>query len=103
MRFLMGVCVGASVLWLTQTERGRQWLAEVRQGKAPWLAQVQQTAAERVSASAQRISETIDSAPLPDTLKNTASDAAFNAWSAAQSSMPSAQPGTSQPSPPEQA
>ena len=101
MRFLMGVGVGAAVMWLTQTERGRQWLAEFSEGSAPWLAHVQRTAAEGVSAGAQRVSETIDSAPLPDTLKSTATDAAFGAWSAAQSAMPASQAGTSSMSQPE--
>jgi len=41
------------------------------------------TAAVPAAAGAQRVAEAIDSAPLPDQVKDTASGAAFNVWAAA--------------------
>jgi hypothetical protein len=95
MRFFMGLGVGAALVWLTQTDEGRRWLAQLREGKAPWLLQAQQTAAANVSTGAQRVSETIDSAPLPTAVKSAANDAAFSAWSAAQSVIEEPPSGTS--------
>jgi hypothetical protein len=65
MKMLLGAIIGALAAWFYSSERARQSVAA--------------TAAE----GAQRVAEAIDSAPLPDPVKGTASDAAFNLWAAA--------------------
>ncbi len=82
-KLLIGVVLGALAAWLYGSERARK---EVRQriAAAPEsLQQVKQTAASVAATGAQRVAEAIDSAPLPEQVKDTASGAAFNVWAAA--------------------
>ncbi|MCA1644504.1 MAG: hypothetical protein LC797_03220 [Chloroflexi bacterium] len=83
MKMLMGVVLGALAAWLYGSERARQ---EVRWRFATTpetLQQVKQTVTSVAATGAQRLAEAIDSAPLPEQVKDTASDAAFNVWAAA--------------------
>jgi hypothetical protein len=80
---LIGVVLGVLTAWLYRSERAR---TEVRRriAAAPEsLQQVKQSAASMAATGAQRVAETIDSAPLPEQVKDTASGAAFNVWAAA--------------------
>ena len=84
MKFVAGLMVGAALMWLYRSERGRNALQPL--GTAPaWFRQAGQVAASGASSGAQRVSEMIDAAPIPDPVKNTAGNVAFNAWATAES------------------
>src|SRR5689334_21356964 len=101
MQLLLGLILGAFGVALYQSERARAEF-ERRLGQSPEalaqsaLAQTRRVAglthslAGATSEGAQRVSEAIDAAPLPDALKKPASDTAFNVWSTAESHRESA-------------
>ncbi len=103
MQFLLGLIVGALAVALYQSERARAEL-ERRLGQSrETLVQsalvqtrrvgaLSQSLAGATSEGAQRISEAIDTAPLPDAVKKPASDTAFNVWSTAESHRQSSDP-----------
>ena len=83
MKVLIGVIVGLMAAWIYSSERARKELQQ-RFSEAPRvLEQLQHTGASLASTGAQRVAEAIDSAPLPEQVKDTASGAAFNVWAAA--------------------
>ena len=83
MKMLFGALVGALAAWLYSSERSRE-LAHQGVSAAPEaLQQVRRAVASAAAGGAQRASEAIDAAPIPDSVKGPASGAAFNAWAAA--------------------
>jgi hypothetical protein len=83
MKLLIGMVLGGLTVWLYMSERGRSELRR-RFATAPESVEhLRHTLASATAAGAQRISEAIDSAPLADPVKDTASEAAFNVWAAA--------------------
>jgi hypothetical protein len=82
MKFAVGTVVGVGLVWLSQSARARDE-ARRRLEQAPdWLQQAGRAAVSTAVTGVQRVSEAVDSAPLPATVKSTASDAAFNVWAA---------------------
>jgi hypothetical protein len=102
-KFLFGLIVGAVGVALYQSEAARAEF-ERRFGQSPdalvqsGLAQARrvgplsQSVVGAASQGAQRVSEAIDAAPLPDAVKKPASEAAFNVWSTTESQRESADP-----------
>jgi hypothetical protein len=83
MKILFGALVGVLAAWVYSSERARE-LARQRLAAAPErLQHVQRLAASAAADSAQRASEALDAAPLPDQVKGAASEVAFNAWAVA--------------------
>lgn len=82
-KMLMGMIVGALAAWLYTSERARNEVQRRLSVAPESVSQLQQTAASVAASGAQRVAEAIDSAPLPDRVKDTASGAAFNVWAAA--------------------
>ena len=84
MRVVIGVVVGAVLMWLFESERARDE-ARRRLEQAPdWLHRAGRTAASTATTGVQRVAEAVDAAPLPPNVKSTASDAAFNLWAAGE-------------------
>jgi hypothetical protein len=80
--FSVGIMAGVGLMWLYRSERARDE-ARRRLDRAPdWLHKLRRTAVSSAVTGAQRVSEAVDSAPLPPTVKHAASDAAFNLWAA---------------------
>ena len=83
MKIVMGVIVGALGVWLYRSERVRKEVGDRFSGAPESLQHVQQSAASATANAAQRVSEVIDSAPVPEQVKGSVSGAAFNVWAAA--------------------
>ncbi len=77
------MALGALAAWLYSSERTRNELRQRLSETPESLQQLRQTAASAAASGAQRASEAIESAPVPDQVKDTASGAAFNVWAAA--------------------
>ncbi len=84
MKFVVGVVVGVGLMWLYRSDRARDEARRRLEAAPDWLHQAARTAASTAVTGAQRVSEAVDSAPLPPIVKNTASDAAFNVWAAGE-------------------
>jgi hypothetical protein len=83
MKFVLGVAIGAAVSWFYTSAGVRGQFGPHFSGASGYLQHWTKVAASLTRSGAQRASELIDAAPLPDSIKEGASDAAFNAWAAA--------------------
>ena len=83
MKFLIGVVLGGLAAWLYGSDSVRRELRDRFASAPDSLQQLQQTVASVAASGAQRVAETIDSAPVADRVKGAASDAAFTVWAAA--------------------
>jgi hypothetical protein len=83
MKIIIGMVLGGLAVWLYRSERARDEVSQ-RFATAPEpLQQLRHTVASAVATGAQRFSEAIDSAPVADHVKDSASEAAFTVWAAA--------------------
>ncbi|MBV9322956.1 MAG: hypothetical protein JO352_04090 [Chloroflexi bacterium] len=85
MKFVLGIIVGVAGLWLYRSDRARNEARRRLESAPERLQQLRPAAAAGISRGAQRLSEMIDAAPVPDRVKSAAGDAAFNTWAAAES------------------
>lgn len=83
MQLLIGIILGAAAAWLYSSDRARARAQERLSTVPDTFGQMRQAVASAAAEGAQRVSEAIDSAPLPDPVKGPASAAAFSAWAAA--------------------
>ncbi len=96
-KMVMGALLGALAAWLYGSEQARKEIRERIAAAPESLKQVKQTVASVAATGAQRAAEAVDSAPLPEQVKDTASDAAFNVWAAADNlGQPKSDPGSAQ-------
>ncbi|MDQ3811377.1 MAG: hypothetical protein M3336_13905 [Chloroflexota bacterium] len=72
MQLLVGIVVGIVGMWLYRSEAARQRARQSLAAAPEPLQKAGQTVAGRASASAQRVAEVIDAAPLPARVKDAA-------------------------------
>ena len=83
MEMLFGILVGVLGAWVYRSRRARELAQRGISGGPGAIQQATRTVASTAAMGAQRASEAIDAAPLPETVKAPASEAAFNLWAAA--------------------
>jgi hypothetical protein len=83
MKILIGMIVGGLAAWLYSSSRARELIGQGVAAAPDSLQQLRRTAATFTATGAQRAAEVIDSAPVSERVKDTASGAAFNVWAAA--------------------
>jgi hypothetical protein len=83
MKLLIGMVLGGLAAWLYSSDRVQRELQHRFASAPESIQQLQQTVATAAASGAQRVSETIDSAPVADRVKDAASEGAFNVSAAA--------------------
>jgi hypothetical protein len=83
MKLLIGMVLGGLAAWLYSSDRVQRELQHRFASAPESIQQLQQAVATAAASGAQRVSETIDSAPVADRVKDAASEAAFTVWAAA--------------------